>query len=575
MLSRVGRAAQNLLRLPLFPLWLLGRLLLRPRTGWVLVRVRPRLTELSHPRSFLLRFVPSLARALPTPLDLLRRLARHAVDDDRVQGVVFVIPPLLAGWATCAALRDVMARLRNARKPVVAYLPRGGGNKELFVAAGADRIYLGPQASLLPLGLSVEAKYMKPLLDKLGIAVEAFARGEYKTAAEPALRDSMSDAQREQIGALLSTMDQALVDALLSRPGMDAERVRAALDLGVAHGQDAVDAGLADGVCYEDELGRVIADGGEPVRLLRAPRYLSGREARFFLRVLPRPYVAVIEVHGTIAEHTTHRGVSSGELGRVVSAVRAVRRDRFAVGLLLHVSSPGGSAVASDLIYRELLRLRERKPVVACFGDVAASGGYYIAAAADSIVAQPVTVTGSIGVVSVKMMMGGLFETLGIRTETIRTHAHADMFSTARPLDQAERAILEHQMDAFYEAFVGIVARGRSRPVDEIEPLARGRVWSGQDALERGLVDHLGGFDTALDELRSRTRVPPSMRRRLEPRLVTAPRGEIPPPEPPEPSSPNAAHFAAALLPELADLLHLATTRERVLYYAPLLPDVE
>lgn len=573
------RLLLNLARLPLWPLYVLRRLIRRPKAEVVVVRLRPRIVEMMRPLPFFVRWIPGLSSALPTSLVVLRRLVAVILVDPRVRMVVFEIPPLASGWASCAGLRDVLLALRAGGKRVVVYLPEGGGNREVYVASAADRVLLAPQATVALLGLAAERHYFKPLLDRLGLEVDVHARGDYKTAAESFARETMSEPQREQTTALLSTLDRALVGALCERPGMDEARARAAIDLGMLHGARAVEAGVVDAVCYEDELPAALTpDGQARPRMVRAPRYLAWHERRFFRQMARRPYVAVIPVHGVIAQGSQDQGARGASLDHVVTAIRAAGADRFAVGVVLHVDSPGGSALASDLIHRELVRLRERKPLVACFGDVAASGGYYVAAPAAVIVAQPVTVTGSIGVISAKLVATGALEKLGVRTETVRTSPHADMFSPSRPLDDAERQILERATGAFYEAFVTVVAQGRGKPMHEIEALARGRVWSGADAKERGLVDRFGGLDVAVEEALSRSRVPAPLRQFVEPALLVPGRRELPPPDPPGPSRPSADAtpldlvLASGVAGEVLDLARLVATRERVLAYALGLP---
>ena len=578
----------NVIRLPLLPLWWLGRITGRPRAEWIVVKLNPAIVELPPARAWLMRFLPGAAATLPTPLVVLRRLAKHAIADRQLEGVVFEIPHLATGWSTAQGLRDVIDSLRQGGKKVVAYLPQGGGNVEAWIASAADEIYLSPQATLMLLGLSLKARYLKPLLDKLGIGFEAFARGEYKTAAESVVRDSMSDAQREQLSALLATLDGALRRGLERRPRLDASKVDALFEAGMIRGQEAVDMGFADGLAYEDELARVVGTSSgkreRPAKMVRAPRYFAFHEKRFFRRVLPAPYVAIVEVDGAISERPGKGGIQP-----VVAALRAARADRRALGVVLHVQSPGGSALASDLVYREVQRLRERKPVVACFGDVAASGGYYIAMATDTIVAQPTTITGSIGVVAARMVAHELLETVGVKTETLRAAPHADMFSPSRDLTDEERAILDRELDGFYGEFVELVAKGRGKTPEEIDAVARGRVWSGADAKERGLVDTLGGLDVAVDAVLDRARVPSAIRRFLEPKAVRPRKLEMAPPEPPAKAAQLFARLAAAvgprvvpaaaiadqLAPEVRELLELVGGADRVLYYAPGLPKIE
>jgi len=485
----------------------------------------------------------------------------------------------MTGWAGAMALRHIIARIREGGVEVAAYLPDGGGNREIWVATAADRVILGPQATLLALGLSIEARYLKPLLDKVGVSVSATARGEYKTAAEALTRASMSDAQREQLGALLDTMDAQLRQALDGRPQI-ADGGAALFDRGFLRGQEAVDAGVADAIAYDDELPNVLGKEDGPARLVPAAPYLAYAEARYFARVVPRPYVAVVEVHGAIGVKQSGMGKSRGADPEVVcAALRAAGRDRFCAGVVLHIDSPGGSALASDQIHRDVLRLKEKKPVVACMSNVAASGGYYVAAPADLIFAEPVTITGSIGVVTARVVARELFETVGVRTETIRRAPHADMFSPSRDMTDDEQAILDRETDGFYRAFVTIVAEGRGMEFEAAEALARGRVWSGADAHERGLVDRLGGLADAVEEVKSRAKIPSLLAGNVEARPLRIRRFPLPPAEPPRAA---AALFGLSSigggtnpLSDLADLMALLEAPDRVLYWAPGLPEVQ
>ncbi len=610
MLSTPLRAAANVLKAPFYPVYALARR--RASTdGWLHLELRPRLTEFSSALPSLARFVPELAQRQPTPLAALRRLAIAAAKDPHVRGVLVELPPLQAGWSRARGLRDVFRTLRDGGKQVVVYLPRGGGNLELYVAAGASKILLGPEATFMALGLSMESRYIKTMLGKLGVSVESFARKEFKTAAETATRDSMSDPQREQLGALLAGLHGDLVDALLGRPGMTPERVAAVFEAGFLRGERAIEAGVCDGVAYEDQLGEVLAGlypdhprapapktkgkkkrtpSGPSVALRGAGDFLDHAEAEFFLPLRSRPYVGVVRVQGAIRDNDEEpRGIR-----QTFWALRAAREDDLCAGVVLLINSPGGSALASDRIHREVVRLKQEKPVVAYFEDVAASGGYYIAAPADAIVAQPVTITGSIGVVSARLLARDLLDKVGVHTEVLRSAPHADMFSPARELDAREREILDTELDAFYENFVRLVAEGRHQSVDVIEPLARGRVWSGRQAAERGLVDRLGGFEVALEEVRSRAQVSESDRARLEPvvlqmrpllvngairRLMvdgdaTAQLGADATPEAIDRLAPMLRALLGPLAPELAELFGLVGANERVLYYALGLPEI-
>ena len=568
-----------------------------PRERWVHVKLRSRLVEVDRPLHVLARFVPGLATRRPTSLMGLRELVDRIVSDRNVEGVVFEIPGLSSGWSSVDAVRELMVKLRAEDKKVIAWLPEGGGNRELFLASAATRVLTSPHATLAPLGIAASSSYVKGLLDRFGVQVEVHRRAEFKTAAEAAVSETMSEPQREQLGALLDTIDRALVAALASRPRLGAtqeereRKVRTLFDDALVSAQAALEAGLVDGLCYEDGLPQAIAGdeaGAKPPKLVRAPRYFSFHRSRFFRPIGPRPYIAIVPVHGAITAGGGGPVVGGPPATQeaIIHAIRAVGRDPRCLGAVLHVDSPGGSAHASDLIHREVELLREKKPVVACFGEVAASGGYYVAAPAHAIIAQPLAITGSIGVVSARLVARDLLEGMGVHTEVLRRAPHADLMTNPRPMDADEHAIFEREIDNFYRTFVGVVAKGRNKSDAEIEPLARGRVWSGADALARGLVDKLGGLDVAIDEVRSRiTILPAPLRSLIEPRVLWPKPGDAPP----LPLAAAGASVIAAALPEvhlpaellskldpsIAEILTLVSGRDRVLFYATGLPRID
>ena len=561
MLRLVLRFVRNLLCVPLLPVWAIARWLSRPKGRWIVVRLKPRLVEARQPLPWLRRLLDAGSLRRTSSLAAVRRLADYAISDSRIDGVAFVLPPLQAGWSVCVGLREQILRLRDEGKSTAVHLPRGGGHRELYVASAAERIYVAPQATVTLLGLSAESHYIKPLLDRIGVEVEPFARKEYKTAAERLSRDSMSEQQREQVQALIDGHTAALLDALSQRIGTTPEQTRALFEVGVFRGQQAIDARLADALAYEDELPDKL--GVDQKKIIEADRYLDFKEAKLFRPLRRRPYIAVVAIKGAISES----GAPSGRRASIVAALRHARRDRRALGVLLWVDSPGGSAEASDLIHREVVRVKEKKPVVAYFGEVAASGGYYVAAHANAIVAQPLGITGSIGVVSARLMASQLLDRVGIRTEVLRTGPHADLFSPHRPLTDAERALMNRELDAFYDSFVALVADGRGRPVEDIEPLARGRVWLAADAHRLGLVDELGGMDTALECLKANIDAPPRLRERLRPMMVASYRLEPPPPA-------AQLWLDGSVFEGLRDLAFLLSEGPAVLYHAISIPRI-
>jgi protease-4 len=502
----------------------------------------------------------------------VRELVDYVIGDPRVRGIVITIKSFAAGMATAASLRAILARARAAGKEVVVHLPMGGGTKEVLVATGGSKVFLGPAAQLAALGFATRTRYLKSALDKAGIVPEVYACGEYKSAGESLVRDSMSDAQREQLGKLLDCFDGALLDAIASGRGVSRERARAIVDGGPYFGEAAIEVGLADAVAYEDEIPALLGlpRGGKPgpitEGLVEGHVYLALKKRPLLRRLTRAPIVAVIPVHGAIAHASSQFGnfATDDKLARMV---RLARLDRRVKGVILHVDSPGGSALASDRMHHEIVQLAREKPVVCCMANVAASGGYYVAAPAHKIVCEAVTITGSIGVVGTRLTMEPLMAKLGITTETVQRGARAGLLSPSAPLSEDERAALMRELEATYKTFVRVVAQGRKMKVDEVEPLARGRVYTGEDAKAAGLVDVLGGFDVALRELRAM--LPAELRDQAEPHVVRSPRRALPLMEPPvegEAGRRAASAILAALLPMPERVVvELAANGDRVL----------
>jgi protease-4 len=502
----------------------------------------------------------------------VREIVDHVIADNRVRGLVITLKSLVAGMATSVSLRDQLARARAAGKEVVVHLPLGGGTKEVLVASAGSKVFLGPAAQLSALGFTTRTRYVKSALDKAGIVPEVYACGEYKSAGESLVRDSMSEAQREQLGKLLDRFDAALLDAIAEGRGVSRERARAIVDGGPYFGEAAIEVGLADAVAYEDELPALLGlkRGAKPglatEGMVEGSAYLHARKRPILRRLTRAPIVAVIPVHGAIAHASSQFGnfATDDKLARMV---RIARLDRRVKGVILHVDSPGGSALASDRMHHEIVQLAREKPVVACMANVAASGGYYVAAPAHKIVCEAVTITGSIGVVGARLTLEPLMAKLGITTEVVQRGARAGLLSPSAPLSEDERSALMRELEATYRTFVRVVAQGRKMKVDEVEPLARGRVYTGEDAKAAGLVDTLGGFDVALREVRAM--IPAEFRDSAEPHVMRAPRRELPivtPPSEGEAGRRAASAILAAFLPAPERVIvELAATGDRVL----------
>lgn len=498
------------------------------RGGYVLLEIDGRIVDTAPPKQPLLaRWMQPQRR--PLTVVSLQELARFLLADVRMTGLVIRVRTLAAGPSVLAAFRDVLVKLRDAGKEVIVHAPMGADSATMFLASAAKRIVVGPETHVAPLGYAVEMQFIKRALDRLGVEPQVFACGTYKSAAEPLVREDMSAAQREQLEALLETRLALLVDALAERCGGDRTKAKQWIDEGPHRATQARELGLIDHVAYDDELDALLgAPEGQPARLVSFSRYLGVKRPTKWRRFLPKPVVGLIEVHGPIVSDVHFAMGAIAAEQPIVRALRAARLDPRIAAVVLHIDSPGGSALASDRIHHEVERLAAEKPVVAYLSNVAASGGYYVAAPARLIVTKPQTITGSIGVVATHFILRGLLEKLGISTDVVKRGARADLHSMARPLEDAEREVLARDVLSFYETFVGVVARGRQRSVEDIEKLAQGRIYSGTDALARGLVDELGGLDRAIERATEF-----AGRGHLDPVVIRPPRFSIPPPPPP------------------------------------------
>jgi len=543
-----------------FPLQLVRRFKRLPIGTYVVVEIDGPLDELPLSRRW------SLQARRRFSLHELGRIVQEMAKDPRTSGLTVIAKSVRGGFAAAASLRNVILRARAAGKQVVVHLPLGGGTKETYFAVAADRLLVGPQALMAPVGVLASKRYVRGALDRVGVVPEVYARGRYKTAAESVERASMSEPQREQLNAVLDGLHRELVHAIRDGRHVDEGRARAIVDDAPYVGGQATAAGLADGVAYEDELRKMLTVEGTVPHVVEGDRYLRARRALHPAALQSLAAIGVIPVHGIIAGAGSppFRTVAVDE--HVMAAVRRARVNPLIRGVILHVDSPGGAALASDRIHRELVRLAAEKPLVASMGNVAASGGYYVAVAAHEIVAQPTTITGSIGVVSARIVLEPLLHRLGVATEVLQRGAHARFLDPFLPLDESGKQAVSREIDSIYDAFVKVVADGRNRPVAEIERLAHGRVWSGADAQANGLVDRLGGFDAALDAVRDRIGAGAKSLRVV---VLHAPRRPF---SALEASEGDVAHVAFlepllnAIAPEAAIL---ALGRERVLAWSP------
>ena len=491
----------------------------------------------------------------PRLADVLDGL-RRAGSDDRVKALVVKVGGRPIGLAQVQELHAAIREFAGSGKLTVAWAETFGdfspGNVPYYLATAFDRIYLQPSGDLGLTGISVQNWFYRGALDKLGVEFQVGARGEYKSAAERLTEHGFSGPAREALQRVAASMVEQLAGAIAQRLGLPAQDARALIDRGPFVAGEALDTGLVDALGYRDEVYTAVREAvGPDAYLLYLGRYQRARTLGERARKLPTPAedsVALIYATGPIRRGRTARsplGGSSMGSDTMSGALRSAVADRRVKSIVLRVNSPGGSYVASDTIWREVVRARQAgKPVVVSMSEVAASGGYFIAMAADTIVAQPGTITGSIGVISAKPVLGQALDRAGVSTDSVTEGAHADMFTTSRPYSDEEWEKINGWLDRIYADFTGKVADGRGLGQDQVHEIARGRVWTGADAAGIGLVDELGGLDTALAVARQKASLPQSAAVRLFPR--SHPLDRLRPPD-----SSEARPAAAAGLGEL------------------------
>ena len=434
----------------------------------------------------------------PPTVRSLTEALRKAKVDRRVTSVIVRPAGTAALWGKVQEVRDAILDFRSSGKPIVAFLEYGG-EQEYFLASACDKVFLMPTASLDLTGIASYELFLRGTLDKIGTFPDVLHVGEYKTAANTFTEKTYTPSHREMAQSLNTDLYEQLVRGVAESRHKTVEEVRALIDHGPYLPEDAIRAGLIDDVAYEDEIDDKVALGRG------TQRYVSLDEYR---RISPRsvglnkgPRIAVVYAVGMITSGESSDDATMGQSvgsDTIVEHLRKVRADNSIKAVVLRVDSPGGSAIASDIIWREVVLTRDKKPVIASMSDVAASGGYYISMPAHKIVAQPATLTGSIGVVMIKFAIGGTLEKLGMNMERVTNGKYADLWAPDRPFTPEERKKIEDSMHATYETFVEKAAAGRKTTPERIDSIAQGRVWTGAQAKQHGLVDELGGLERAL-----------------------------------------------------------------------------
>ncbi len=429
--------------------------------------------------------------------------------DPKVKGVVWRIGPLGgAGWAKAEALRKAVARVARAGKRSVAWLVEPG-HREWLVAGGASEIRLHEASAAVVTGVSAEVSFFGGAAQRYGVQAQMERVGEYKGALEPWTRTAPTPEFAEAMDGMVGSLQDDLVAAVAAARGWDDDKARAVLDAGPYTAEGAEDAGLVDGLSAARNLAKTLSADGKQAPELKGPGWFT-RGPRF-LPLRRRPAIAVIGVQGLIKTHSPGPPAGSSGAGadEIVMALEAAAKDTSVAAVIVQIDSRGGSAVGSDLIWDAVRAVKADKPVIAWMGEAAASGGYYVACAADHIVAGPGTLTGSIGVIAGKVVYRDLLERVGVTRTLFAAGPRGGMFSPGRPFDDAELDWLREELDAVYDKFVSRVAQGRGMSPDAVDRYARGRVWTGRQALQRGLVDSLGGWPEALALARDKAGLAP------------------------------------------------------------------
>lgn len=428
--------------------------------------------------------------------DILTRI-KAAKEDDNIKGILLDFSSVGASFATAKEIRDALLDFKKSKKFILAY-SEYYSQTAYYLASVADKIYLHPQGDLDFRGLSSQVVFFKDALDKLGIEAQIIKVGTYKSAVEPFILDKMSEPNRLQVNSYLSSINRTFLDNISQARKISADSLQFYADTYISSSTEgALRSRLIDGLKYKDELlaeltERLGATGSDKINSLKIENFVPESKVN---RASDR--IAVVYASGNIVSGEGDNSTIGSET--ISKAIRKVREDDKVKAVVLRVNSPGGSALASDVIWREVYLCKQKKPIIVSMGDVAASGGYYISCAADSIFAQPNTITGSIGVFGIiPNMQQFLNNKLGIHFDGVKTGKFADLGDLSRPLTAEEKSLLQQNVNHVYSTFTKRVADGRKMSQAQVDSIGQGRVWTGSQGVSNGLVDRLGSVDDAI-----------------------------------------------------------------------------
>ncbi|MFC3415688.1 signal peptide peptidase SppA [Algoriphagus hitonicola] len=429
----------------------------------------------------------------------LKKAIEEAKTNENIKGIYLNTGMIFAGQANLLELREALEDFKTSGKFIIAYdeIYSEGG---YYLASVADEIYLNPLGGIDFNGLSSEGIFLKGFFEKVGIKPEVFRVGEFKSAVEPFILDKMSPENRLQTQYFLDDINQQMLTAVSDSRGVSLDSTLIINNqMLVRRPEDAVSFHLVDELTYEDEVHaklreKLELDEEDEIPTINATKLGSLAKSK---NITSKNRIAVIIAEGEIVGGNAEGVISSEKFAK---EIREARKDEDIKAIVLRVNSPGGSILASEVIWREMKEAKAAKPLIVSMGEVAASGGYYIAAPADVIVAQPNTITGSIGIFGLWFNVQELInDKLGVTTDVVATGELSDFMNPSRPLTEVERSIIQRQIEDGYDTFISRVAEGRGMEAEAVKEVASGRVWTGNQAIERGLVDELGGLEKAIE----------------------------------------------------------------------------
>jgi len=445
------------------------------------------------------------------------QMLRNAAADSRIRAIVLEPRGLSVGWAKLEELRADILNFKKSGKPVYAFL-RSGGTKEYYLASAADKIYMAPEDELDVKGLRAELMFLKGPLDKLGVQLEFEHVGKYKDAPDMFTKNESSPETREVINQVLDQFYGDFVNVIAEGRKKAPDAIRALIDNGPFVGKEALNGGLVEALVYEDEMYGLLKQQLKLSDMEKIAEHDYVRARLGNLGLDGSTKIALLVGQGDITRGATNDQGNDGiTASGMIRRIRQVRDDSSIKGVILRIDSPGGDGIASDDILHEAKLLSQKKPVVISMSDLAASGGYFIAMTGDPVIAYRNTETGSIGVFFGKVNLRGLYDKLGIKKEIMKRGHFADIDTEYAPLNDEQRAKLRTEIEVFYRGFVQRVADGRKRKYDDVEPLAQGRVWTGAQAKQNGLVDEIGGIDRAIEMVKQKANIAASEKITLVP----------------------------------------------------------